>query len=1116
TVGNVNNGSNASLQITATVNASGDYSNTASITSSDQPDPTSGNNAATRSTIPVQIADLSVNKTVNNATPNVGSNVVFTITVSNAGPSNVTGVVVTDQLPSGYTYVSDNGSGAYNSGTGVWTVGNVNNGSNASLQITATVNASGDYSNTASVTSSDQPDPTPGNNTSIVSITPVQIADISIKKLIDNTSPTVGSTVVFTLNIKNNGPSEATAIVVVDMLPPGYSYVSDNGGGSYNNINGTWNAGTLLNGASKSLEITATVENAGDIYTDDNYVNIATVTSNSIDPNSTNNTSSVRPGIADLAVTKTVNNANPFVGSEVEFTIVAKNNGPDNALGVKVIDILPDGYEFVSSVASQGNYDENTGIWTIGNLSNGVSESIRMTVKVNAFGNYTNTALIVGTQTDVVSNNDEAAEQTNPIQVADLSVNKTVNNATPNVGSNVVFTITVSNAGPSNATGVVVTDQLPSGYTYVSDNGSGAYNSGTGVWTVGNVNDGSNASLQITATVNASGDYSNTASITSSDQPDPTPGNNTSTRSTIPVQIADLSVNKTVNNATPNVGSNVVFTITVSNAGPSNATGVVVTDQLPTGYTYVSDNGSGAYNSGTGVWTVSNISSGSSSSLQITVRINVAGDYVNTASVSSSDQFDPNTNNNEATATVIPTQLADLSVVKIVNNANPEVGTNVVFSITVNNAGPNNATNVIVSDQLPSGYFYVSDNGNGSYNNETGQWNVGTVLNGESKVLQITVRVNATGNYVNIASVLSLDQIDPSASNNTAPQAILPKHVSDISIFKIVDNTTPSVGSNVIFTISVNNAGPSNASSVVITDKLPSGYTYISDNSNGAYNSSSGDWTISNIANGETVSLQITAKVNSSGNYLNSASVTSSSSSDPNTVNNSSNVGTQPLTGAIANLSIVKTVDNNKPFIGSNIIFTITVHNTGPDDASGVIVNEMLAAGYSYVSNVADVGNYNFSTGKWTLGDLKNGSSATLQVFVTVNEFGSYTNTATVSGNETDSNSSDNSSTVTPWVRQSDILIPSGFSPNNDGVNDLFVITGIENYPNNVLTMFNRWGNKVFEAKGYNNDWDGTNKFGYTIGGNQLPVGTYFYILDLGEQGSGGDQIIKGFIYLNR
>jgi gliding motility-associated-like protein len=93
-----------------------------------------------------------------------------------------------------------------------------------------------------------------------------------------------------------------------------------------------------------------------------------------------------------------------------------------------------------------------------------------------------------------------------------------------------------------------------------------------------------------------------------------------------------------------------------------------------------------------------------------------------------------------------------------------------------------------------------------------------------------------------------------------------------------------------------------------------------------------------------------------------------------------------------------------------------------------------------------------------------------------------------------------------------DFHIPDGFSPNGDGVNDLFVIRGIDAYPLNTFTIYNRWGDKVFHASPYTNTWDGKSQFGITIGGNDLPIGTYFYVLDLGD----GTPVYEGTIYLNK
>ena len=91
------------------------------------------------------------------------------------------------------------------------------------------------------------------------------------------------------------------------------------------------------------------------------------------------------------------------------------------------------------------------------------------------------------------------------------------------------------------------------------------------------------------------------------------------------------------------------------------------------------------------------------------------------------------------------------------------------------------------------------------------------------------------------------------------------------------------------------------------------------------------------------------------------------------------------------------------------------------------------------------------------------------------------------------------------------VIVPEGFSPNNDGTNDLLVITGLDDYPDHTLMIFNRWGDKLYESAPYENDWDGSVQNGATVGSDQLPEGTYFYILKLDA-----DKVMKGYIYLTR
>ena len=296
---------------------------------------------------------------------------------------------------------------------------------------------------------------------------------------------------------------------------------------------------------------------------------------------------------------------------------------------------------------------------------------------------------------------------------------------------------------------------LPSGYSYVSDDGAGAYVSGTGLWTIGAIANGGSATLNITATILASGDYSNYAQITASDQDDPdsTPDDDSDgdddddTDSITPTPVADLSIDKS-NDGEVTVGQDVVFTLVVSNDGPSDATGVTVTDQLPSGYSYVSDDGAGAYVSGTGLWTIGAIANGGSATLNITATILASGDYSNYAQITASDQDDPDStpdddsdgDDDDDTDSITPTPIADLSIDKS-NDGEVNVGQDVVFTLVVSNDGPSDATGVTVTDLLPSGYSYVSDDGAGAYVSGTGLWTIGAIANGGSATLNITATI---------------------------------------------------------------------------------------------------------------------------------------------------------------------------------------------------------------------------------------------------------------------------------------------------------------------------------------------------------------------------------------
>jgi uncharacterized repeat protein (TIGR01451 family) len=1047
TVGNLNANTSQTLRVVA--KAIGAAKNCAEVSKQNESDvdstPGNFNNGATneddddcKDINPASKIDLSLTKVVNNSAPLQGSNVTFTVQVSNAGPSTATNVAVKDLLPAGLTFVSSNPA-TYNSTTGVWNVGTLAANANATLTITATATGTPQMAtNCAEVSNATESDvdSTPNNGSTIsedddacakVTTSPLRI-DLELNKTVNTSSPAIGGQVTYTISVVNKGPNPATGVIVNDVLPAGLTYITNSGG--YNPANGQWTVGSLAVNETKTLNITAMV--TGSPMNPNNCAEVGAADQMDSDSQPNNNSTTeddddcepltVQPKI-DLELTKTVNNTTPNINDNVTFTISVINKGPSVATGVTVKDLLPAGLTYVSNVPSVGSYSNTTGIWTVGTLAVNEQRTLQIVAKVTTTSPVTNYAQVQSAnETDVDSTpGDNSTTQDDDDQVTlsptpkiDLELTKTVDNATPITNANVVFTLTVVNKGPSNATGVAVEDLLPAGLQYVSSNPAGVYNSATGAWTIGNLAVNATTQLQITAKVIGTGTIRNYAEIGSANEMDidSTPGNNSSTEDDddavvlSPTPKIDLELTKTLNNATPIVGSNIIYTLNLINKGPSNATGVEVKDQLPAGLTFVSaSTNTGSYNNVTGIWTVGNLAIGAATSLQITATVNTAATIINYAQVSNANEMDiDSTPNNNSTTEDDDDQVpftsqarVDIELTKTVDVNKPVYGQNITFTITVVNKGPNNATGVSVVDALSNGLVYVSSNPSvGNYNNTTGLWTIGNLAVNDPKTLTITARVNTTNPIINYAEVFTTTQTDidstPGDHSNTQDDddqvQISPDPLVDLELAKSVNNPTPTAGGQVVFNITVSNKGPQNATNVAVRDVLPTGLTFVSANST-AYNSGTGIWTVGTLNVNATQTLQITAIATGTPQTVDNCAEVSnvtekdidSSPSNYGAVHEDDDacakVSTSPKR---IDLSVTKVADSVTPAINGNVTFTITVANAGPDQATGVVVNDFLPAGLQYVSSSSATGGYTPSTGAWVVGTLNAGASANLTI----------------------------------------------------------------------------------------------------------------------------------------
>jgi len=198
-------------------------------------------------------------------------------------------------------------------------------------------------------------------------------------------------------------------------------------------------------------------------------------------------------------------------------------------------------------------------------------------------------------------------------------------------------------------------------------------------------------------------------------------------------------------------------------------------------------------------------------------------------------------------------------------------------------------------------------------------------------------------------------------------------------------------------------------------------------------------------------------------------------------------------------LQIIKTVDNLRPVVDDEILFTISLTNLSANRVVSIIVNELLttARGFEYVSHTVTNGQYNSGLGTWNIEEMQANEEYILTITAKVLEFGDFTNTAEITSSfPIDAVEENNISSITLDVISRNIqdcgFMYNQFSPNGDGINDFLVVNCIENYPNNTLEIFDRYGNQVYKAANYDNLWDGTGKNG------AVPKGTYYYVLNLG------------------
>ncbi|MBB2144863.1 T9SS type B sorting domain-containing protein [Pedobacter sp. LMG 31464] len=207
-----------------------------------------------------------------------------------------------------------------------------------------------------------------------------------------------------------------------------------------------------------------------------------------------------------------------------------------------------------------------------------------------------------------------------------------------------------------------------------------------------------------------------------------------------------------------------------------------------------------------------------------------------------------------------------------------------------------------------------------------------------------------------------------------------------------------------------------------------------------------------------------------------------------------------------ADLEVRKISEKRYVGPGEAFEYQISVQNNGNTDATGVVVIDKLPSNLKYIALTCEpIGNVTVVDNviTWKIPALANKQKLILSLKTTAIKAGKVVNTANVTAIEPDPNLANNASTDIKEII-GEVIVPNVITPNGDGKNDVFRIDGLELHPNNILYIFNRWGNEVYRSNGsYKNDWNG----------NGLNEGTYYYVLKIKEK-NGSERSTTGWITL--
>nr|WP_246851464.1 isopeptide-forming domain-containing fimbrial protein [Patulibacter sp. SYSU D01012] len=845
----------------------------------------------------LRLPTLEVTKTPDGADVTAGTTGTYTVRVRNTSTdAPAREVVVTDTLGTDQTYTAGSATATPATGfaeasssrdatsgvtTTEWRIAAIPAGGSVDIAVPVAVAASAPagtaLTNGASVVSREVTTPATDDG----SLTPRARADVGIVKTASAPRATAGGEVAYTLKVTNHGPSDATGVEVADDLPAALTAVSAPGCTVADGRQIRCAVGALAAGASTERTVTAKIA-SGATGTVRNVATVRQTTGGNDPANDASAVDVTLDAAADVAVTKTVDRAQVPQGQDVRYAITVENTGVSDATDVVLEDPVPAGLRVVGTPAGC-DVAGNAVRCELGTMVPGAKRTFEVVARAVDAGATTNVATVTTptAQTDTTNDRDDADVTVLP--VADLSVEKTAAAQVAPDGT-LDYALTVRNAGPSDATGVVLTDTLPAGLELVGLPAGCAASGTTVTCAIGDLASGDERVVAVRTHVPyalAGTTITNVASVRG-DQLDTTPENDGDDATTTVGPAADLSIAKTAGGAI--AGGAATWTITVRNAGPSTATGVTVRDALPEGTAFraaAPSQGACRADGRDVTCELGDLPSGGSAQIAVAATVDggLTGATLRNVAEVTGREPDPKPGDERATADVVvqraPAVQPRLRVTKVASTTAPRLGGEVTYRVVVENVGEVRANDVRMTDTMNAPVRIGRVTPTQGTCRPDGASAIGCSLGALEPGQRVTVTTTVTplraGGLRNTATVQAVGQVlqDPAgATAGAGTGAVADVRVGTrrtrVGLTKRASRSVVRGGETVTFTIRATMPKRVAGAGVRVCDRLPDGLTYV--RAKGAtFRRGQACWTVGYLAPGRTRTFRIVARAERSG-----------------------------------------------------------------------------------------------------------------------------------------------------------------------------------------------------------------------------------------------------------